>query len=83
MTDANSQEEKAESVSPHKHVKGSLRLDYVMVGMIFSAVRLDDEYARYSFFSSLRSSFHVWFWVSEVYYFLNFLHSEILDEGCA
>lgn len=39
--DAKSQEEKAEIVSPRKLVKGSPHLDYVMVGMIFSVVRLD------------------------------------------
>lgn len=33
-----------ENVSPHKRVKGSLRLGCARVGMIFTVVRLDNKY---------------------------------------
>lgn len=38
-----------ENVSPHKRVKESLRLGCARVGMIFSVVQLDEEYASPSF----------------------------------
>ena len=68
-TDAKPQEDKAESVSPRKRVKGSLRLGYVMVGMIFSVVRLDDNYNRYLLFLPQSISpfllSYSWFWGRE------------------